>query len=396
MTRRRRRLLAALALCAALATAACQAPAAAKSGARSTPTPTGHVTLRFAAAEPQQYDDDFVRSVERLSGGTVDVQVVPYDLRSMTVDVELAKDVAEGRIDVVDVAARAWSSRRSRPSTRTAPRSSSSNRELLDAASQGPAAADALATLSDIGVTGLAVVPRSVRYLFSTRPIASLADFAGRRVRINANPPAEQTFRAWGATVDETTPSAGPTLDALNSGSLDAVESDIQSATVNGYVDAAPYVLAAPLWAKVTTFAASTARLDSLGPQVGQWVTQAAVDAARSAPGLLDDTGAWADGCGAGLVPVPISAGALDELHAKAHAVYARIGSTQDATKLEDRIGDLAVQHGRADIGPTCGPDQPPSSTPTLDGTSTTTLTSSRWPTPGTAPPAGTTGTSRS
>ena len=55
--------------------------------------------------------------------------------------------------------------------------------------------------------------------------------------------------------------------------------------------------------------------------------------------------------------------------------MYEEIGSQQGATELEDRIGDLAVQHAQADVGPTCGTDRPPSSTPTLDGTYTTTET---------------------
>ena len=318
MIRRRPPLLLALALCAALTTAACQAPAATKSGAKAAATPAAHVTLRFASGEPQKYDSDFAHEVERLSGGTVDVQVEPYDVHSMSVDKSLADDVAGGRIDVVDVAARAWSSRHDTTFDAYGAPFLVTNRDLLDAASDGPAAADALATLSKIGVTGLAVVPRSVRYLFSTHPIASLADVAGRTIRINVDPPAEETFTAWGAKVDKTTPAGSATLTALKDGTVDAVESDIQSATVNGYVAVAPYMMAVPLWAKMTTFAASTARLKALGPQVQQWVQQAATDAARSAPDVLGDAGAWADGCGAGLVPVPVTAEALDALHARA------------------------------------------------------------------------------
>jgi len=68
------------------------------------------VTLRFAAGETRPFDQLFAEAVARRSGGRIRLAFVQYDAPSTSVDVLIARDLEAGRLDVADVASRAWES----------------------------------------------------------------------------------------------------------------------------------------------------------------------------------------------------------------------------------------------------------------------------------------------
>jgi hypothetical protein len=247
---------------------------------------------------------------------------------------------------------------------------------LLDQAVQAPVSSDALTSLDPIGVTGLSLVPRSVRYLFSTRPLRTPADFAGAVIRLNADPLGSDVITALGGKADPTTASGPAAIKALEAGTLTGIEADVQSAVVNGYLKVAPYVLTgAPLYAKTTTFVASAAALKRLSPQEAGWVRQAAEQAAAEASKDLNERNLWPGACAAGAKPVPVSAVQLDALRAATEGIYRRIGADPGPTLTLDRLGRLATQVPRSDPWVRCHAQDVPADTSPIDGTYTTHVT---------------------
>lgn len=353
----------------------CTANGTTKAGGKPAAVRTAGITVRFASGDQQPYDVAFARDVAALSGGTVKIDVLPYDHRAPSVDPRIGKDLAAGRIDVADIASRAWVRLGVTSFTAYQDPFLVTSRELLDAAVQPPVAPALLKSLMRVGVTGLAIAPRSVRYLFSTRPLTTPGQFHDTVVHTNDDPLADQLFTALGATTDTTIEAGVPTRQALLKGMLTGVESDVQSARVNDYVSAAPYVLVgAPLFAKTTTFAASTARLKALGPRVAGWLEQAAKSAAAGASRSLNDQAAWAGACAAGLKPQQLRPTQLDALRAAELPVYNVVAATPPSTLAVDRIGLLATESPRLDSWTLCGATTP-SPTGDVDGTYTTRIT---------------------
>ena len=359
-----------------LTLSACFGSGTSKSGAVSEASSGGPVTVRFASGEPRSQDALFAKRVEELTGGRVRVEVVRYDALSTSTDVDIVNDLLEGRVDVVDVASRAWRPHVDAFRAYQAPFVISS-RALLEAATAPPVSTDLLAALRDIHVEGLAVVPRSVRYLFSTRPMTRPEDFAGAVVRVNEDSDAKDLMASLGAKGDSRVASGGPTREALRDGTLTGVEADVQVALSNGYVAVAPYVLSgAPLYAKTTTFAAAVGWLRKLSPDLRSAIRRAAADAAASARRDLDDQASWAAACSGGVKPVRVAAAELDALRDSAAAVFASMSATRATTHAMDRIGLLSTQHDRLDPWTLCDPDaRTPSGTAAVDGRYEATLT---------------------
>jgi TRAP-type C4-dicarboxylate transport system substrate-binding protein len=72
---------------------------------------------------------------------------------------------------------------------------------LLDRIATGPLASQMLAGLSRHGFVGLALVPDWLRHPFGlVRPLRSLQDFAGARIRVNPSRATDALMRALGAT----------------------------------------------------------------------------------------------------------------------------------------------------------------------------------------------------
>jgi hypothetical protein len=65
------------------------------------------VTIRFAGAAPWPWQNDFTRELAHASGGSLRAQLVNYDRSVTDLDQRIARDLARGRLDVADVAARA-------------------------------------------------------------------------------------------------------------------------------------------------------------------------------------------------------------------------------------------------------------------------------------------------
>jgi TRAP-type C4-dicarboxylate transport system substrate-binding protein len=367
---------AALAVIAALMAAGCSAAGTSKSGGPPEAVAHGTTTLTFASAEPLPVDTTFATLVDQDSGGHLRLRMVHYDSGSTSVDLTIAADLQKGKLDVGDVGSRAWEIL-GVPAFRAyqAPFLVTS-RELLDKAVTGRLAARLLATLKPARVTGLAIVPDSIRYLYSTRPLTTPAQFSGAKIRINVSATTSDVLTALGATPVTDVASGPAAVQALRDGTLTAIESSPQNA-MNGYLRVAPYVVVnAPLFAKTTTFAASSAVLAKLPARDAGWLRQAAQQAAATQGTSATDRVRWASACGQGLKPLAVTQQQFTALHATEAAIYAGLAADPQTTLAIDRIGSLAIKEPRMDDWATChGAGVGASPTRVLDGTYAVTVT---------------------
>jgi hypothetical protein len=238
-------------------------------------------------------------------------------------------------------------------------------------------AAGLLATLKPTGITGLAIAPDSIRYLYSTRPLTTIAQFSGARIRINDSATTGEVLRALGAT-PVTDIRVGPaTVQALRDGTLTAVESNPYSAMENGYVQVAPYVVVnVPLFAKTTTFAVNSAQLARLPARDADWLRLAAQQAAATEATSATDRASWGALCGQGLKPLALTGPQLTALQNGEAPTYNDLASNPPTALAVNRIGGLATTQPRMDTWATChGVGVAGSPTKVLDGTYEFTIT---------------------
>jgi TRAP-type C4-dicarboxylate transport system substrate-binding protein len=370
------RVPAALAVIGVLLVAGCTGAGVSKAGGAPA-APAGTITLTFASADLLPADSLFATQVDRDSGGHLKVRTVPVDYNSPSIDQTLAADLAKGKLDVADVGSRAWESLGINAFRAYQEPFLITSRELLDAAVTGTVATGLLDTLKPIGITGLAIAPDSIRYLYSTRPLTTLAQFKGARIRINDSATTGEVLNALGATPVTDLPSGPQTVEALHDGALTAIESNPVNAMQDGYLHVAPYVAVnAPLFAKTVTFAANSARMARLPARDAAWLRQAAQQAAAAEASDAGDRTMWGSLCGQGLKPLALTEPQLTALQAAESPVYAELAADLPTTLAADRIGSLAITKPRMDSWATCHGIQDLSSpSKVLDGSYTVTIT---------------------
>ena len=216
----------ALALIGVLAAAGCSGQGASKAGGAPEAAPDGTITLSFASADQLPVDTTFATLVAKDSGGHLKLHTSYYNGRSTSVDVQFAAALQAGKLDVGDVASRAWESLGIEAFRAYQVPFLVTSRSLLDRAVTGPVAAGLLAALKPAKVTGLAIVPTGIRYLLSTRPLTDPAQFYGAKIRINDSATSSEVISALGATPVTNIASGPAAVQALRDGKLTAIETD--------------------------------------------------------------------------------------------------------------------------------------------------------------------------
>ena len=367
----------ALAAITALMVAGCSGPGTGKSGGAPAAAPDGTIALTFASADPLPVDTTFATLVDQDSGGHLRLRTVSYNARSVSVDQTVAADLQKGKLDVGDVGSRAWESLGVIAFRAYQDPFLITGRELLDAAVTGRVAAGVLATLKPAGITGLAIAPDSIRYLYSTRPLTTPAQFADAKIRINDSATTSEVLTALGATPVTGIATGPPAVQALRDGTLTAIESNPVNAMENGYVQVAPYVVVnAPLFAKTDTFAINSAQLARLPARDADWLRQAAQQAAATEASSTADRTMWATLCGQGLKPLALTQQQFTVLHNAEAPTYADLASDPQTALAIDRIGGLTTSEPRMDSRATChGVGIATSPTKALDGSYGITIT---------------------
>jgi TRAP-type C4-dicarboxylate transport system substrate-binding protein len=389
-TPRRPTILAALLPCLAAVLAGCSlGGGSSKSGGspaeRGSATRT--ITLRFASADSGAVARTFASELARLSGGRLRAVAVRYDDLATDVDQQIARDVAGGRLDFADVAARAWESLGATGLRAFQSPFLITSDALLDrVVADHRIARPLLQSLAPLRVTGLALTPRGVRYVFAVdRQLDRPDAFKGARIRVNESPTTEDMLSELGAHPTTSVRSGRDVVAALRDGSLDAVEASMRLATASRYLPEAPHQ-SPPLYAKVTTLVANSERLEHLGSAAAAWIREAAARAS-AAERAQDDRNSWVAACASGLTVAKTTPAQLDALQAAVVDTHTNLDADPTAALAIDRIGLLATQTPRVDPWAHCTGEAATSSrTKDIDGTYEVTITQADLDRTGTEP----------
>ncbi len=220
-------------------------------------------TPDYPANSPPQFQDitHFARQARQLSGAQMSIRILWHVAQEATdyepVTVSLVRD---GKVDLGWIGARAWDTLGVRSFQALQAPFLIDSYPLLDAVLASPIAGRMLAGLHQAGFTGLGLYPDQLRHLVGFRkPLASLQDLRGARIRVPSSRASDALFRALGAVPVHLNGSAFSM--AVANGTVDGVDAPAGfAATVGGRFLTGNITL----YARTNTLFASTGRFATL------------------------------------------------------------------------------------------------------------------------------------
>lgn len=204
----------------------------------------------------------FAGAVNEASGGSMRVEV-SYDVGGEQTDGPVIDELSAGQTDMAVVAARSWVDQGVFSLRALQMPFVIASDAVLDTVAMTPAITDQLLSgLPDAGVHGVALLPDSLRHLFSfTTPIKAPADVSGRKVRGPASADSKAILSDWGGEL--VSPSYDEFVSGVAKGSITAAESSFVGAT-DEFTTASSTASNAVLYAKATTLVAGAKFWSSL------------------------------------------------------------------------------------------------------------------------------------
>ena len=205
---RRRSSAASIVLTAVLMAGACSCAPSDKPGP--SPTPVTPITLRIGTDdEPDRPATDqinhFAAEVKRISNDQLVIEPVWHAAGDQdNWDQAVAQLVVAGTLDMGMIPARAWDTEGvTTLRALQAPFLITSN-DLAGKVVTAEVANQMLAGLGKADITGLALVPESLREIFSFgKPFLTVRDFKGATIRVPRSDTSSKVFKALGATADD-------------------------------------------------------------------------------------------------------------------------------------------------------------------------------------------------
>jgi len=338
--RRLGRTVVGIAIAAALVAAACNGGGD-KAGGNDRTAPivlTLATTQAYLPGELAQFPAD----VERLSGGTVRIEVT-YELRFAQADQQrgLIGAVQAGQADLGWVESSAFDEVGVTTLQPLVAPFLIDSYELEGKVFDSGLPERMLQGLDGIGLTGIGILPGPMRRLLGVnRPFANQTDFDGAVVGTSGGQLAQATFAALGATA-RTIP-ARLVLDGL-----DGLDTHL-AAIVDGPYDKHGVYLTGnvDLWPRPLAVFANAGRFGRLSPRQQQVVRDAL--AGEIAPALAvsrrDDASAVPGLCGAGMNVVEAGSGDVSSLHAAVSSLLGHLGQDPGPKAALDAIQALKTQ----------------------------------------------------
>jgi TRAP-type C4-dicarboxylate transport system substrate-binding protein len=288
--------------------------------------------LRLAVADDAEQPDApfaryFARRVSALSDGSVRVRVV-WDAAGQSspgYELGIAQRVHDGDFELGWMGSRAWDRMGiTRFQALQAP-FLVTDYGLLGRIATGPLAQRMLAGLEGHGFVGLGLVPEHLRYAFGVRePLASVADFAGSRVRVRPSGATDALMRALGA--EPVHISGDDVAAAVADGKIDGAEASL--GTNSRDEGESNLTVNLPLFPKTLTLFAGEDAYDQLDAGQREAIRAAARQTAAHAAGHPPSERAlMREFCGGGqrVRAVAATAGDLRALESAAQPVYAEL-----------------------------------------------------------------------
>jgi TRAP-type C4-dicarboxylate transport system substrate-binding protein len=264
----------------------------------------------------------FARQVERLSGGTLRLDIKNRWRRGTpSYETGAISDVRAGKVDM------AWAGSRAFHSVGVnsldplhAPLLVNSyplERKVLES----DLVPKMLAGLEPLGVVGLGILPGPIRHPLGTSRLVTPEDYQGKTLAISRSKVAEDSLAALGAKAQEI-PAGGSIA------SLDGVEQQVTSIAGNGYDNSAKYLTSnVDLWPRPLVIFVNKKTYATLGKDQRAALDKAAKAALPEtlAREMQDEKEAMAVLCRRGLVTVKASPDEMTQLQAAVQPVYDRL-----------------------------------------------------------------------
>ena len=236
------------------------------------------LTLANATDQPRELVP-FADTVARLSHGALRIHFA-NDWREHSVDFEtrLIRDVADGRVDLGWVGARAWDDVGIHSFDALQAPLLIDSYALEQRVLRPPLIDRMLAPLRSLGLRGIGVLPGPLRRVVSTRPVERPSDFAGLRLGYQGSSEIADALRTLGA-------SPVRMASGVPWPSVDGVESHTAAIAGNRYADGGHYITAnLNLWPRALVVFAGPRALHHLTSAQIALLRQAALE---SSPGVL-------------------------------------------------------------------------------------------------------------
>ncbi len=313
---------------------------------------------------------EFAEQVDELSGGAIVVEPVwraAGDPPPDDWDQAVAAKVIDGSLDLGYVPSAAWDAVGVTSLRALNAPFLVDSEELVTAIVSDDVADALLAGLDDVGVTGLALVPEGLRYVFYFGdPFTTPDDFDGVTIRSPRSDTVYSLFTALGASPDD--PQGSEFDEQASDGSLAGVESSFARASG---LPGAPTVTVGnlALFPKVNAIVVNSATFTTLTATQQDVLRDAA---ARTHDVMLPDAGsesaAAAEYCAAGGTIVEASEVELNAFADAAAPVYVELEQDPVTGDLIERIRTLELDASAPSPITPCAPADEATSSETFDG----------------------------
>jgi len=343
---RRRSTVAILVVTAVLITGACSGAPADKPGA--SPTPATPITLRIGTDdEPDRPSTDqinhFAAEVKRISNDQLVIEPVWHAAGDDqdNWDQAVARLVVAGDLDMGMIPARAWDTEGvTTLRALQAPFLITSN-DLVGKVVTADLADEMLAGLDKADITGLALVPESLREIFSFgKPFLSVRDFKGTTIRTPRSDTSSKVFKALGATADDLVDADGNKFDqGVADGTVAAAESSFRLASFSAPTTATANLVPYP---KINSLVINEAKFGQLSQGQQDILRQAAIETRDWGVKVMADPDQEATRfCEEGGTVVNATEKNLAAIRAATQTVYTDLEKDPETKSFIDRIRDL-------------------------------------------------------
>lgn len=312
------------------------------------------IVLPLASPDALYAHDEFAAAVERLSGGSVRIQVRGRDQREPKSEGELkvVTDVARGAVALGIVGARVWEAIGLTSFGPFVAPFMIDSLELQRKVLESPSARRVLGSLESIDLVGVAILPGAqLRPFGVTRRLAAPRDYEGARFGLRPGGIAGATLRALGADVQAYVP--GSLSD------LDGAELDVRSIADNLY-DGGARVLTSNVvfWPRIQTVFMNRAAFQALTTAQRELLLEAGRDASRAVLAQIerDEARALDALCERGALSFHLaSEDDLARLRQAAGSIYDELSRDPETTTLMAEIGALRRETSRPPPALRCG-----------------------------------------
>ncbi len=280
----------------------------------------------------------FAAEVMQISHGQLTIEPVwgaAGEIKSW--DQVVARQVVAGDLEMGLIPARAWDTERV-TSLRAlqAPFLFTSN-DMVGKVVKADVANEMLAGLDQGGVTGLALVPESLRETFSFgKPFLTLRDFNGATIRAPRSDTSAKVYKALGATADDL---AGDEYNAaIANGTVDAAESSLPASISVPTTATANLVL----YPKINSIVANKAKFAQLSQEQQHALRQAATNTRDwGITAMIDPATGAAQYCKDGGTVVNTTERNLADMQTATKSVYAELEKDPQTRSFIDQIRAL-------------------------------------------------------